>query len=401
MQNFADKAHSPVGHDIPLYENTDLLEGLSKNYKTPLYCIDHSAIRGNCTQFKTLFPNMNFFYAVKANPSKEILQTVFLQGFGFDVASPKEFFLVLDLLKNLPEETRAAFIKNKIIYAHPVKSPDSLTRLAPYGLLATYDNIEEVSKIKKYAPNTRLLLRVAVKNPSASFNLSLKFGCDPTEAMTLIEAAISQGIEVEGICFHVGSQSITTDAFPLAMDVSLKIFNEAADKGITLKKLDIGGGFPVYYGIQRVCTVEDCAKVIHPYFEKFPKGTQFFAEPGRSIVGNASTAVCKVIGKKYKNGKQCIYIDDGVYGLMNFVLADIKKPLIPLKKKGDLKPTVIFGCTCDCVDRIEEDVLFPEMEIGDLIFTPKIGAYCISVTTDFNGMGDYSVYNHKFDVPSK
>lgn len=381
--------------EVQVLDDKEFLERTAKVKGTPLYCVDHGQIRRSCAHFKACFPNFTACYAIKANPTPAILKTVYQQGFGFDFASINEFNLMLDVLKGLPEDTKADFIKNKAIYAHPVKPISTLKQLDKYGILAVYDNVCEIQKIKEYAPHTRLILRISASNPASVYNLSSKFGCDSTEALGLIEAAMKEGLTVEGISFHIGSQSSSAVAYDKALKDVLKIFEEAAKKGIQLKKVDVGAGFPIPYG-DKVCSLQDCANVIMPLVAQFPAGTQFLAEPGRVIVGECAVLVTKVLGKNYKKGKQYLYLDEGIYGVLSCMVADIKRPLIPLKATGELKPTVIYGPTCDCQDRLYEDARVPEMEIGDLFYVPTMGAYDTCTICRFNGMGDYVQYDHGF-----
>ena len=378
---------------LPLAQDFLTLGKAADDLGTPLLAVDHEALRKSCDRFKKCFPNFTVFYAIKVNFLKEILQTVYQQGLGYDFASIKEFHMLMDILKPLPEAEKVAFIQEKTIYAHPVKPPKTLMELDKYGILTTFDCLEEVHKIKKYAPHTRLILRLAVHNHASVYNLNTKFGCEQREAMDLIEAAIAEGLTVEGISFHIGSQSSSAEAFEGALKDSLWIFTEAAKKGIILKKIDIGGGFPVNYG-EHVCTLEECSDLIMPLLAQFPKGTKFVAEPGRVIIGETCTLVTRVIGKTERKGMQCVYIDDGVYGILSCNLMDIKRPLYPFKTSGELKLTTIFGPTCDCQDKLIEDALLPEIKLGDLFYAPTIGAYSNISACPFNGMGNYSVYNH-------
>eukprot|EP01022_Parablepharisma_sp_SALTPOND_P001112 TRINITY_DN1055_c0_g4_i1.p1 TRINITY_DN1055_c0_g4~~TRINITY_DN1055_c0_g4_i1.p1 ORF type:complete len:523 (-),score=23.02 TRINITY_DN1055_c0_g4_i1:74-1642(-) len=373
-----------------------VLQSLATTYGTPLYIVDHKMIRSQCNELNKCFPYLNVFYAVKCNPVKEVVRTIFKQGYGFDVASTGEFRLVEEIISELSEEAKAEFIKNKIIYAHSAKPAKSLQELAKYGLMTTYDNIEEVSKIKKYAPNMRLLLRVSTVNPYSLINLSAKFGCLYEEAMSLIEAAIAQGLAVEGISFHVGSQCKNPQAFKEAIIRVIDIFEKAAAKGIILKKLDIGGGFPIKYEENRVASLEEYARAITPLLKRLPSWVQYYAEPGRFLVGDSGTLITKVVGKSNQAGKQRIYIDDGLYGCLSCYLMDIKRPLFPLTKQGETKTTIVFGPTCDCLDCLGE-VELPEMDIDDLFYSPSIGAYSICAATRFNGFEPASIYHLRID----
>ena len=125
-------------------------------------------------------------------------------GASFDVASIAEFRLVYENIKHLPAEARQDFIWDKIIYSNPIKDRRTLEELDPYKPLVTYDNLEEIRKIRKHAPHAGLALRIRVPNTGSMVELSSKFGASPAEAVDLIAAAFDAGLVVEGLSFHVG-----------------------------------------------------------------------------------------------------------------------------------------------------------------------------------------------------
>ncbi len=155
---------------------------------------------------------MQAYYAVKANPAPEIVQTLHKAGASFDVASFPEFMLVYENIKHLPAKERQDFIWDKIIYANPIKPQETLQALDKYKPLITYDNPEELKKIKRYAPHAGLVLRLRVPNTGSMVELSSKFGCDPGEAVDLIHGGVSRsGWWWRALSFHVGSQCTNFD----------------------------------------------------------------------------------------------------------------------------------------------------------------------------------------------
>ena len=123
---------------------------------------------------------MQAYYAVKANPDPAIVQTLYEAGASFDVASMPEFQIVYENIKDLPAKERQDWIWDKIIYANPIKANETLAAsLNQYKPLVTYDNYEEIHKIKKHAPHAGLALRLKVPNTGAMVELSSKFGASP------------------------------------------------------------------------------------------------------------------------------------------------------------------------------------------------------------------------------
>src|SRR6266540_588762 len=213
------------------------LKQLAKKHGTPLFVVDHDALRKVYRQFRKHLPRIRVYYAVKANPDPAIVRTLFQEGASFDVASMPEFKIVYDNIKGMPAKERQQWIWDKIIYANPTKPTETLEELNQYKPLVTFDNLEEIQKIKKHAPNAGLVLRLKVPNTGAMVELSSKFGASPGEAVDLILAADKAGLTVEGLSFHVGSQTTNFDNYVQALALSANIFQEARDRGYTKMNL--------------------------------------------------------------------------------------------------------------------------------------------------------------------
>ena len=143
------------------------LQQLAKRHGTPLFVIDHAALRKAYRLFRRHLPRVQVYYAVKANPDREIVRTLFKEGASFDVASMPEFKIVWENIKALPAKQRQDWIWDKIIYANPTKPTDTLEELNQYKPLVTFDNREEIHKIKQHAPAAGLALRLKVPNTGA------------------------------------------------------------------------------------------------------------------------------------------------------------------------------------------------------------------------------------------
>src|ERR1043166_9634832 len=181
--------------------NARRLQTIARKYGTPVVVIDHDLIRQNYAAFKKHLPKVQAYYAVKANAEPAIVRTLYEAGASFDVASLPEFMLVYENIKKLPPKAQQDFIWDKIIYANPTKPKETLLALDQYKPLVTYDNLDELRKIKQFAPHAGLVLRLAVANTGSQCELSNKFGCDTGEAVDLILAAFKAGLAVGGLGF--------------------------------------------------------------------------------------------------------------------------------------------------------------------------------------------------------
>ncbi|MDD5503555.1 MAG: type III PLP-dependent enzyme [Candidatus Thermoplasmatota archaeon] len=363
----------------------ELFQKIAKEHGTPVFIIDHEKIRQNYREFKEHLPTVQAYFAVKANSNPEIVKTMYKMGASFDVASFPEFMLVYENIKHLPEKEKQDFIWDKIIYANTIKPKDTLELLNPYKPLVTYDNMEEIKKIKNHCPNAGLVLRVRVQNTGSMVELSSKFGAHPGEAVDLIEEAFKAGLVVEGISFHVGSQCTNFNNYVQALNLAASLFKEAESRGHKLQILDIGGGFPVKYN-PHVKSFKTLAKKINSEIKQlFPPDVQVIAEPGRFMVANACTVVAKVVGKSVRDGKTCYYLNDGVYHTFSGQVFDHCTYPIKAFKEGEKKISATFGPTCDAFDTISLSDELPELEIDDLVYAENIGAYSIASATYFNG----------------
>jgi ornithine decarboxylase len=358
---------------------------LTKTHGTPLVVVDHRALRENYGQFRKYLPRVQVYYAVKANSAPEIVRTFYEAGGSFDVASLAEFLTVHENVKDLAEDQRQAFIWDRIIYANPIKATETLEQLDQYKPLVTYDNHEEVLKIAKHAPHAGLVLRLRVPNTGSMVELSSKFGALPGDAVDLIAFAHNNKLEVEGLSFHVGSQCTNVQNYIQALHMSAAVFKEAKSRGYELKLLDIGGGFPAHYDAT-IPALRTLAKAINPELDRlFPPPIEILAEPGRFLVASAATAISKIIGKAVREGKLCYYVNDGVYQTFSGVIFDHCQYPLKSFKKGPTQICSVFGPTCDALDTISLAEQLPDLELGDLLYAPNIGAYAAASSTYFNG----------------
>jgi ornithine decarboxylase len=367
------------------------LQEIARKEGTPVVVIDHNVVRANYKAFHQHMPRVQAYYAVKANPEPAIVRSLYKIGASFDVASLAEFRLVYENIKGLPAREQQDFIWDKIIYANPTKPRETLEALDQYKPLVTFDNLNELKKIKRFAPHAGVVLRVRVPNTGSVVELSSKFGADPSEAVTLIQAAFDLGLVVEGLSFHVGSQCMNFENFVQALNISASVMQEAEARGHKIKILDIGGGFPAPYH-RDVESIQVLARKINAEIDRlFSKDTEIIAEPGRFVVASAATSIAKIIGKARRDGKTCYYIDDGVYHTFSGILFDHCQYHLKAFKRGQPEICAVFGQTCDALDTISLSEDLPDLQLDDLLYCEAIGAYSSASATWFNGFAPAKV----------
>jgi len=367
--------------DLPL----STIEELVEEHGTPLYVVSRSKIEENYRTLDENLPAVKFFYAVKANPHKGILEILHRCDAGFDVASHGEIMAAIDV---------GADPGDDLIFADTVKDPRHIEYAHGIGLDDfTFDNPSELTQLARHAPGSNVHLRLMVSNEGSVAQLSKKFGAPVDQAVPLLLQARDAGLHPRGISFHVGSQCLDVQRWFDALDTVRKVFDAAAKEGLDLRMIDIGGGFPVSYGPDEIVDVAGMCRAVDAHYRKlFDADIQLVAEPGRAIVGDAMILVTKVISESVRGGRNWLYFDDGTYGsFMEVLLYQMK---FPLRNSTTGPPTdyVLAGPTCDCIDVFSRDAKgdvcterLPEMHLDDLLIAGSMGAYTFSESTRFNG----------------
>lgn len=370
------------------------IQQLAEQHGSPLLVLDCAQVEEQYKKLQSALPNVEFFYAVKAFPNDAIINTLNQLGAGFDLASLGEI-----------EQVRYHRVKpRKTIHTHPIKKDKDIRDALRFGCTTfVVDNIEELKKFRKYRNRVGLLLRVSFRGTTAKVDLSRKFGCAANEALNLIHRASQMGIHIKGLSFHVGSQSSSPNAHVDAIKHCLDIMSTC---DVPLSTLDIGGGFPVNYDGTTLAIDEFCAP-IREALKAVPTDIDIIAEPGRFLVAPAVMSISSVIGKANRSGTTWYYIDDGVYGSFSGRIYDHAEYPLRTLKTDNKKACVLAGPTCDSIDVIAEDIVLPELEIGDLVIGEMMGAYTAATATDFNSLARASIVvlneiqGEKYLVPSQ
>lgn len=357
----------------------------------PFYIIDLLAARDKVALWRALLPEVKPFYAVKCNPDVQLLSVLAEEGLGFDCASEAEIKLLLDLDVD----------PSRILYANPCKQPSQLRRAAEWNCNFTvFDGEEELVKTARLHPGAGLLLRIQVDDSRSACVLSDKYGAPIDQVPFLLQRARELNLNVRGVSFHVGSGgsgSDTPDAFVDAVARADHVFDLAREAGMSMDVLDIGGGFP---GVdtEQLAFADIAAALRVALRRHFPasRGVEVIAEPGRYIAATSHTLAANIIGKKTEHATEdtpartMYYINDGLYGSFNCVLYDHAEPdfkvLDPGSDASPLQPCSIWGPTCDGLDCVSREAMLPDLEVGEWLYFPNMGAYTAAAGSNFNGM---------------
>jgi len=362
-------------------KNTKLARQIHERVKkdgSPLVLISRSALKAQVARFRKALPRVTPYYAIKANSHRDILKVMVAEGTCFDVASIAEMDAVLE----------AGAKPSQIIFANTIKPVAALKEAGLRGVdLMTFDNECELDKIAEHAPGTRVLVRISVPNVGSIVELGLKFGVDPADAISLLIKAYKLGLRPVGVSFHVGSQCLRSENYSEALEIAAIIARDAHLKQLPFEILDIGGGFPIMQGADEEDPFDHMASVVSSELDRlFEPHIQVIAEPGRFFAGPAGTLITRVVGKAIRENKHWYYLDDGLYGTLSAQVFDHAKFEYKTTREGRTRLCALAGPTCDSFDTIARSVEMPELDIGDIVYVERIGAYSTGSATTFNGM---------------
>lgn len=361
--------------DIFFQLSQNAAERLAERFGTPLLVLSLEQIEKNYRFLKKHLPRVQLYYAIKANPHQRILELLRDLGSCFDVASDGEI------------RTLAAMgiDGERLIYANPIKTGGGLQACCDVGVhKMTFDSESEIVKMAQGCPGATVLLRIRIDNSSAHVDLNKKFGVGRERAVELLQAAQAAGLDAAGVCFHVGSQTMSADPYLNALDLAREIFEEAAAAGMQLRILDIGGGFPIPEPKVRFNLKEMLKQINARLDEDFPN-VEIWAEPGRFMCGTAVNLITSVIGVTERGGQPWYFLDDGLYGTFSGVIFDQWDFKLISFKEGEEVEATFAGPSCDSLDIMFRGKLTVLQEVGDLLLVPSCGAYTSASATTFNG----------------
>jgi ornithine decarboxylase len=359
----------------------------------PCLVVDLDVIRDNYRAFAGALPDTRVFYAVKANPSPEVLTLLAGLGSNFDTASVTEIEMVL----------ATGATPDRISYGNTIKKERDIARAYALGIrLFAVDSKEEVEKIARAAPGSRVFCRFLFDCVGAEWPLSRKFGCDPAMAVEVLDHAHRLGLDPHGVSFHVGSQQRRTQAWDQALKTAAEIFRACADRGITLSMVNLGGGFPTKY-LKEVPSVKAYGNSIFRALRKHFGNAipETIIEPGRGMVGNAGIIEAEVVLVSKKSGSdnvRWVYLDIGKFGgLAETMDESIRYPIRTPRDGSEAGPCVVAGPTCDSMDVLYEKTPYElpvSLEIGDKVLISGTGAYTTTyASVGFNGFAPLKAFH--------
>lgn len=355
------------------------------NFERPTLVLDIDQVEKNYRALKRGMPKAHIHYAVKANPHPKILKRLVKLGCKFDAASMGEIEMCLE----------AGAKPEHISFGNTIKRPQDIEWAYNQGIkLFSADAEEELEKISRLAPGSQVFIRILISSTEAEWPLSRKFGCSSSYAIPLLDYAKELGLEPVGLSFHVGSQTRHPYMWFDCLDSVAAIWQHAREEGHNLWLLNIGGGFPAYYGVDITDPENYGAELMQAVYERFEGVEYIMAEPGRGMVGSAGAMAVEVLLVSRKTPGDMVrwvYLNAGRFsGLAEVEEEAIKYQfVVPGREDEETNGCIVAGPTCDSADILYEKnkVEFPiDLAAGDKVIVKTCGAYTTTYSTvAFNG----------------
>ena len=327
------------------------------------------------TEWRRELPFAKPYYAVKCNPEASLIEALSSTGVGFDCASSREIQMVNKIIR-APD----------IIFANPCKKKDDILFAMDLGIGVTVvDSKEEVRKLAECGWRGSSLIRIMVNDSGSKMPFSSKFGAHLTQAMEIYKVSLLLGQKVSGVSFHVGSGCQDVQQFYDAILNANSIISQLEPYDYINKRknyiIDIGGGFESHSFYKAAHSIRRSRGFI-------PCNTRIIGEPGRFFATSYQDLFVKVIGKKQGVEGFRYTIDESLYGQFSCIPFDQATPTWIRVKTGGVQRRkckgILYGRTCDSLDLIATGE-FEELEEGDWLWFPNMGAYTSVTSTEFNG----------------
>ncbi len=376
---------------------------LVKEYGTPLYVMDESLIRKNCSIYKKSMDKYYngkgmVLYASKAFCTMAMCKVVEEEGLGLDVVSGGELYTAV----------KAGFPMDRVYFHGNNKTLQEIELAIDHDIKRIIvDNIQELKNINEIASKKGKIADLSFRiKPGIDAHthdfvrtgqIDSKFGValENGEALEIIkEASKLKNVKVVGVHCHIGSQIFDLEPFELAARVMLNFICEVKEKlGIEIEELNLGGGFGIKYipehdPIEYDNYIESVSKVVKGLCEsKGIKLPYIVMEPGRSIAASAGLTLYSVGAvKEIKNVRTYVSVDGGMGDNPRYALYQSQYDAVLANRPTDDKKELvtIAGKCCESGDLLIKDIKMPDIKVGDILAVFATGAYNYSMSSNYN-----------------
>ena len=379
------------------------IESITNEIETPFYCYSFRSLRDNINKYKENLKNTNskICFALKANSNLEIIRIIAEEGFGADVVSIGEFQKAL----------RAGISGENIVFSGVGKTESEIEFAIKNNCFQiNAESISEIKKINEISGNLNIKQNIGIRiNPDVkpdthskitTGSIENKFGIPINDVKELfIQSNLFENINFNGLAFHIGSQIMKLEPFEEACKITNQLIKEVESNGFTIKTIDVGGGIGIDEN-EKFKFIE-YFDLINSYFAK--KDRTIIFEPGRTIIGNTSILVSKILYIKETEDKIFVVIDAGMNDFMRPALYGATHEILPILQSETKKNKVIefVGPICETSDKFLTLDSFQNINEGDFIAISNTGAYGSSMSSNYNirpNIAEILVNKNKFST---
>jgi diaminopimelate decarboxylase len=376
--------------DGALHAEEVALARIAEAVGTPAYVYSSSALTASYGEFATAFAGLpaTVCYALKANDSLAVVATFAALGAGADVVSEGE----------LRRALKAGIPAARIVFAGVGKTQAEMAAGLSAGILQfNVESMPELEALNAVAQQAGKRASIAMRvNPDVDARThhkittgkaENKFGVDLAHARAAYAAAAQMpGIEATGVAVHIGSQLTELDPYRATFARIATLAGELTAAGHPIRRLDLGGGLGIDYGVKRVPSVAEYAGVVREAVTGLPY--ELVLEPGRRLVGDAGVLLTRVLFVKQGSTRSFVVVDAGMNDLIRPALYEAFHAIVPARQPeagAEVLPVDIVGPICESADIFAEQRPLPPVRAGDLLVIKSAGAYAAVMASAYNG----------------
>ncbi len=369
-----------------------LLSQIAREVGTPCYVYSYATLKRHLHVFDQAFEGIPHLvcFAMKANSNIAIIRAMVKDGAGVDIVSGGELFRALT----------AGAPPDRIVYSGVGKTREEMAYALKSGILQF--NVESEAELfvldqvarelgKKAPVSIRVNPDINPKtHPYISTGLKKsKFGVPVADALKLYEAARKlDGIKIQGVSYHIGSQITTVSPFRDALKRVTELVLKLRERGFEIKHLDLGGGLGIPYHGETPPAPKQYGEALKKGLKGLQEGggCRILFEPGRVIVGNAGVLMTQVLYKKVQRGKQFVIVDGAMNDLIRPALYGSYHDIWPARRSPGRKREAVdvVGPVCESGDFFAEKRKLPVLKSGDLLAVMSAGAYGFVMASNYN-----------------
>ena len=371
---------------LNLLSTNNTSKATKKNHSptSPIYVYNLASIKNQFNKLKSCDAVSKWFYALKANNNKLLINYINNLGLGFDCVSIQE---ILYLKKNLEN-----FKAKNIIYTPNFVCVSEYQQAFELNVNVTLDNLYPLLHHPNIFKDKSIILRIDPgvakghhKHVQTAGNNS-KFGININQLDQCLEISKKINSQIIGLHVHIGSGIDSPESW-----ADCAYFLKDIAKNIpSISILDLGGGFSVP---KKPSDKEFCFKTCNNYLQKFQQSNshyEIWSEPGRFLVAESGVILSKVNQLKTKGNKNYIGIDAGMHTLIRPSLYNAYHPIYNLSRMDQADKMVydVVGPICESADKLGINRLLPETYEKDIMIITNAGAYGKVMASKYN-MRDY------------